>query len=67
MSRAGSRGKLVLLGYRQKLMNVRWGGLLIVVVGVGVILIIAAVAVGWWWMTRGKKEEYEPLEGEDEE
>jgi len=47
--------------------NVRWGWLLIMLVGLGVILVVAAVGVGWWWMKQGKKEEYEPLEGEEEE
>jgi len=45
----------------------RWGWLVITLVGVGIVLLIAAASVGWWWMTKGKHEQYEPLEGEEEE
>jgi Tfp pilus assembly protein PilO len=35
--------------------------------GVGVVMVVAAASFGWWWFTRGKNDEYEPLEGEEEE
>ena len=47
--------------------NVRWGWLVIMLVGVGIVLLVAAGTFGWWWLTRNKVEEYEPLEGEEEE
>ncbi|WWC73256.1 uncharacterized protein I206_107222 [Kwoniella pini CBS 10737] len=48
----------------------RWGWLVITLSGIGLLLIITAISVGWWWMKRGKEEDenqYEPLEGEEEE
>nr|XP_019047790.1 hypothetical protein I302_04407 [Kwoniella bestiolae CBS 10118]OCF26720.1 hypothetical protein I302_04407 [Kwoniella bestiolae CBS 10118] len=46
----------------------RWGWLVITLSGIGLVILIAAVSTGWWWMTRGKDEnQYEPLEGEEEE
>ncbi|WWD06482.1 hypothetical protein V865_004572 [Kwoniella europaea PYCC6329] len=46
----------------------RWGWLVITLSGIGLVILIAAVSMGWWLMTREKDEnQYEPLEGEEEE
>lgn len=45
----------------------RWGWLVLTLVGVGIVVLIAVVSVGWWWFTRNKREQYEPLEGEDDD
>jgi len=61
-----SRCGLHIKTFKSKL-TCRWGWLVITLVGVGIVLLIAAASIGWWWMTKGKHEQYEPLEGEEEE
>ena len=46
----------------------RWGWLVITLSGVGAMLVIAALFVGWWVFIRAKTEDqYEPLEGEEDD
>lgn len=45
----------------------RWGWLVITLTGLGLVLIGMVIGIGWWWVSRGRKEGYEPLEGEEEE
>ena len=36
-------------------------------VGVGVILLVSLASAAWWWHTKDNTEEYQALEGEEEE
>jgi len=36
-------------------------------VGVSFAILAAITSTAWWWMTKGKQDEYQALEGEEEE